>query len=95
MDIDINLETEIYELQRKARDYSQVIIRRSHLFKDAINQFKSLSLTSIYVKFDGESGDDFDGLTRELVSDFWKEFSKQFSDGQKCRYLNPTPTSYL
>ena len=59
-----SLPSEILELRRRACDYSQVFVRRSNIFNDVLNQFKSFGLTSIYVKFDGEKGDNFDGLTK-------------------------------
>ena len=90
-----SIESELLEQRLKASNYSEIIIQRDCLFDDALNQFNSLGLTRIYVKFDGEPGDDFEGLTRELISEFWKEFSQRFSDGQKFQYLNPSPISYL
>ena len=89
-----SIESELLEQRLKAINYAEIIINRDSLFNDTINQFKSLGLTRIYVKFDGEPGDDFEGLTRELISEFWKEFCEKLSGGEKLLYLNPTAMSY-
>ena len=43
----------------------QVIIQRSKIISDALNFYKSYDVTSskLYVKFDGEEGEDLDGVT--------------------------------
>ena len=76
-----SIESELLEQRLKAINYAEIIIHRDSLFNDTINQFKSFGLTRIYVKFDGEPGDDFEGLTRELISEFWKKFCKKLSGG--------------
>ena len=89
-----SIESELLEQRLKAINYAEIIIHRDSLFNDTINQFKSFGLTRIYVKFDGEPGDDFEGLTRELISEFWKEFCKKLSGSEKLLSLNPTAMSY-
>ena len=57
----------------------QVIIQRSKIISDAVNFYKSYDVTSsnLYVKFNGEEGEDVDGVTREFFSSFWNTFRKQ------------------
>ena len=61
----------------------QVIIQRSKIISDALNFYKSYDFTSskLYVKFDGEEGEDLDGVTREFFSSFWYTFRKQRMEG--------------
>lgn len=66
----------------------QVIIRRSKIISDTLNFYKSNDITSnkLYVKFDGEEGEGFDGVTREFFSSFWDTFKKQHMEGAS-RYI--------
>ena len=61
----------------------QVIIRRSKIISDALNFYESNDITSnkLYVKFDREEGEGFDGVTREFFSSVWDTFKKQHMEG--------------
>ena len=50
----------------------QVIIQRSKTISNALNFYKSYDVASskLYVTFDGEEGEDLDGVTQEFFSSF-------------------------
>ena len=80
------------ELLKKIQDSMQILIRREFLFHDVVEQLKSVEkLCTLYVKYEGEEGEDFRGLTRDVISEFWKEFMHKFTEGEDYVYISPKP----
>eukprot|EP00112_Aurelia_sp_Birch-Aquarium-sp1_P015961 Seg3578.3 transcript_id=Seg3578.3/GoldUCD/mRNA.D3Y31 product="Ubiquitin-protein ligase E3A" protein_id=Seg3578.3/GoldUCD/D3Y31 len=50
----------------------QLLLRRDHIVDDAVQQYQDIAILhhKLSVKFDGEKGEDLDGLTREFFSLF-------------------------
>eukprot|EP00794_Sanderia_malayensis_P004921 gene4921-5568_t len=63
----------------------QLIVRRGKLLEDTIEQYKDPQIlqSKIYVHFQDEQGDDLDGLTRELFSQFWLKLKPSFAGTDK------------
>ena len=55
----------------------EVLLRRENLLEDSLNQF-DFSNKKIYVRYEGEMGEDAEGITRSFFSDFWQEFCKLY-----------------
>ena len=56
--------------------------------------FKEVTgFTEIKVRFQGEMGEDEKGMTRDLLSEFWKEFGERFGNEQLL--FHSTAMKYL
>lgn len=66
---------------------AEVVVKRDTLLEDLLIFYSNAdSLDSRpKVSFDGETGDDFGGLTKEMFTSFWKEAYKSFFHGENCK----------
>ncbi|XP_066926143.1 uncharacterized protein [Clytia hemisphaerica] len=71
----------------------ELLIRRTNLVDDTMTQF-NFSNSNIYVRFEGERGEDLDGLSRSLFSDFWNAFCEKYGIGYD-NYLLTNPSHSL
>ncbi|PIK57402.1 hypothetical protein BSL78_05668 [Apostichopus japonicus] len=62
----------------------EIKIRRAHLMEDVMAAYsdENLCLHKLKVTFEGESGDDFGGLTKEMLTLFWIKASQNFFHGE-------------
>eukprot|EP00112_Aurelia_sp_Birch-Aquarium-sp1_P016971 Seg3891.2 transcript_id=Seg3891.2/GoldUCD/mRNA.D3Y31 product="E3 ubiquitin-protein ligase TOM1-like" protein_id=Seg3891.2/GoldUCD/D3Y31 len=74
----------------------QLLVRRQYVVQDAIAQYHDATIvhSRLYVRFEGETGDDFDGLTREFFSIFWSDFTQKLP-GNARRYFAVDPCSVM
>ena len=67
------------------------MVRRKQILNDALEQFDFCD-KAIYVRYDGENGEDADGLSRAIFSDFWDEFFKVYGKGRgSSQYITISP----
>ena len=74
----------------------QILVRRENIVKDAMSQYMDGSILScrVYVSFEGENGEDLDGLTREFFSIFWQQFISALA-GADRKYFSIDPCNVL
>eukprot|EP00112_Aurelia_sp_Birch-Aquarium-sp1_P008587 Seg1949.11 transcript_id=Seg1949.11/GoldUCD/mRNA.D3Y31 product="hypothetical protein" protein_id=Seg1949.11/GoldUCD/D3Y31 len=67
----------------------QILVRRENIVKDAISQYMDECILScrIYVSFEGENGEDLDGLTREFFTIFWQQFTPALAGADRKYFL--------
>ena len=65
-------------LREKSR--LQMFIRRDNLLDDVMEQIESVN--PLYVRYEGGIGEDLNGLSKELFSDFWIQFLQRFGRGK-------------
>ncbi|XP_057316242.1 uncharacterized protein LOC130657278 isoform X2 [Hydractinia symbiolongicarpus] len=75
----------------------QLLIDRSNLVADAIEQYQDTSILDckVFIKFLDEEGHDLDGLTKEFFSSFWIKFSEQYLKGENQKYFTVQPEPVL
>ena len=67
------------------------MVRRKQILNDALEQFDFCD-KAIYVRYDGENGEDADGLSRAIFSDLWDEFLKVHGKGRgSSQYITISP----
>ena len=71
----------------------QVLVSRENLFEQALDIYKDDSICGcrLYVAFNDDDGDDFDGLTREIFSLFWKSFFNHYCKGHTMQFIELHP----
>ncbi len=74
----------------------QLLLRRDHIVDDAVQQYQDIAILhhKLFVKFDGEKGEDLEGLTREFFSLFWQSWAKKLAGGNKL-YVSLNPTKMI
>ena len=79
-----------------ATTLQQLLLRRDHIVDDAVQQYEDTTILhhKIVVKFDGEKGEDLEGLTREFFSLFWQNWAKKLAGSNKL-YISLNPTKVI
>eukprot|EP00794_Sanderia_malayensis_P007518 gene7518-8351_t len=74
----------------------QLLVRRDQLVNDALQQYQDTSIVhhKLFVKFDGERGEDLEGLTREFFSQFWQNWAQKLV-GHNKKFINLVPNSLI
>ena len=72
-------------VQRDLADRPKRVIqvRRDHVFEDLVEVYQDPSITEnqIFVKLEGETGIDVNGVSREVLTLFWMHFRTHFCSG--------------
>ena len=63
------------------------VVRRRSLLTDVLELYGTADILSksLKISFDGETGDDFGGLTKEMFTYFWSEAYKSYFRGENCK----------
>ena len=74
----------------------QLLVRRDFIVEDAVQQYQDIAILhhKLFVKFDGEKGEDLEGLTREFFSLFWQNWAKKLNGNNKL-YISLNPTKMI
>ena len=84
-----NIKAKLFYMKKEMeqeRSRLQMFIRRDHLLDDVMEQIDSID--RLYVRFEGEIGEDRNGLSKGLFSDFWIQFLKRFGRGTNRFFLS-------
>ena len=71
-------------------DTHELFLQREYLVVESLNQF-DFSEKKIFVKFHGEQGHDYNGISRSFYSDFWEEFCKVHGKGGNKYFFSVKP----
>ena len=78
------------EILENILDTQEILVERVNVFEDALKIYEDNSILKckLYVKFKDEEGYDFNGLTREFFSEFWKKFLETYGKGDSYKYTS-------
>ena len=65
----------------------EVVVRRQFLMPDMLQLYSNPDIlaSSVKISFEGERGDDFGGLTKEVYTCFWAQAYRSFFRGENCK----------
>ena len=88
---DINFARDMFLSQLTEKQ--EFLVDRSKRFEQAVTLYQDESIMSctLYIRFNNEEGDDFDGLTREFFSVFWERFFDKYCRGHTLKYIYLMP----